>query len=115
MTGVEVLAQQEVAVEHAYCWPAFLITAGIIVVVFAVVGIVLSIREYDWMDLIACVLAGVFFGAVTGALLGTVFQTPTAYKTQYKVVISDEVPMNEFYERYEVISQEGKIYTIRER
>jgi len=83
--------------------------------VFAVVGIIMSIREYDWTNLIAFVVAGVFFGAVMGALLGTVFQTPTAYKTQYKVVISDEVPMNEFYERYEVISQEGKIYTIRER
>ena len=66
MTGVEVLAQQEVAVEHAYCWPAFLITAGIIVVVFAVAGIVLSIRDYDWTDLIACVFAGVFFWSCYG-------------------------------------------------
>lgn len=115
MSGIEVLAQQEVAVEYAYCWTAFLITAGIIVAIFAIVGIILSIREYDWMNLVACILAGCFFGAVMGALLGTVFQTPTAYKTQYKVVISDEVPMSEFYERYEIISQEGKIFTIREK
>lgn len=115
MTGVEVLATQEVAVEHAYCWTAFWVTAGIVVALLAIVGVILSIKEYDWTNLLACIIAGIFFGGVLGALLGTVFQTPTAYKTQYKVLISDEVPMKEFYEKYEIIAQEGRIFTVRER
>lgn len=39
---------------------------------------------------------------------------PTAYETHYKVLISDEVSMNEFLEQYEIIDQEGKIFTVRE-
>jgi hypothetical protein len=40
---------------------------------------------------------------------------PDEYETQYKVTISDEVFMNDFLDRYEIIDQEGKIYTVRER
>ena len=39
----------------------------------------------------------------------------TKYETQYKVTISDEVKMDEFCEKYEIIEQDGKIYTVRER
>lgn len=42
----------------------------------------------------------------------------SSYKTgeyEYKVTISDEVSMNEFMKKYEIINQEGKIYTIKER
>lgn len=31
---------------------------------------------------------------------------------EYKVTIDDRVSMNDFYEHYEIKSQEGKIYTI---
>ena len=31
----------------------------------------------------------------------------------YKVIIDDSVSMNEFYDRYKVISTEGKIYSIQ--
>ena len=34
---------------------------------------------------------------------------------QYKVTISDDVNFVEFTERYEVIEQDDKIYTIREK
>lgn len=42
----------------------------------------------------------------------------SSYKTgkyEYKVTISDEVSLNEFYDKYEIVDQEGKIYTIKER
>lgn len=34
---------------------------------------------------------------------------------EYKVTISDDVSFNEFNKKYEVVEQEGEIYTIRER
>lgn len=34
--------------------------------------------------------------------------------THYQVIIDDTVPMNEFFDKYEVIKQEGKIYTVKE-
>lgn len=47
--------------------------------------------------------------------MGITFETPSKYETQYKVAVSDEVLMNEFNEKYEIVEQEGKIYTVRER
>lgn len=40
----------------------------------------------------------------------TAFEAP-----EYKVTISDDVSFNEFNKKYEVVEQEGEIYTIRER
>ena len=34
---------------------------------------------------------------------------------QYKVTIDETVSMVEFMDKYEIIDQEGKIYTVRER
>jgi hypothetical protein len=34
---------------------------------------------------------------------------------EYKVTIDDSVSMNEFLDKYEILDQEGKIYTVRER
>lgn len=56
-------------------------------------------------------------GCVLGAFAGlgsAKEQLPLEYETHYKVTISDEVSMNEFLSKYEIIDQEGKIYTVRE-
>ena len=34
---------------------------------------------------------------------------------EYKVTIDDSVSMNEFLDKYEILDQDGKIYTVRER
>ena len=43
----------------------------------------------------------------------------TIYKidglTPPKVTINDSVSMNEFLDKYEILDQEGKIYTVKER
>lgn len=33
----------------------------------------------------------------------------------YKVTIDDSVSMNQFLDKYEILDQEGKIYTVREK
>ena len=40
---------------------------------------------------------------------------PAEYETHYTVTISDSVNYNEFVEKYEVVDQHGKLFTIRER
>lgn len=37
------------------------------------------------------------------------------YQTRYDVIIDDNVTLNEFQSKYEIIKVEGKIYTIKER
>lgn len=63
------------------------------------------------------VLIGFFGGILIGILGGICFRTPIIEKveTQYKVIVSDEVSMNEFLEKYKILDQEGKIYTIVEK
>lgn len=39
----------------------------------------------------------------------------TPPETQYQVLIDESVSMSDFFERYEIIEQEGKIYTIKEK
>ena len=116
MTGIEILAEQEVATEFAFNWTAFWITFGVIFGIFVLIGIITSVCSDDWPNLLCGIIIGVITGLFFGAMVGDkALHTPVAYETQYKVTVSDEVPMNEFLEKYEIIDQEGKIYTIRER
>ncbi len=115
MTGVEILATEEVAIDFVFNWTAFWIAAGVIFTLCCVVGIFISIADYDCTGLVACIIVGAIFSCLIGYLAGACEAKPTKYETHYKVTISDEVSMSEFTEKYEIVDQEGKIYTIRER
>jgi hypothetical protein len=60
-------------------------------------------------------ILGIVFGFMFGGMFGAAFGIPVAYENQYKVTITDEVKMNDFIEKYEILDQEGKIYTVKER
>lgn len=116
MTGIEILATREIATEFAFNWNVFLITFSVILGMFVLIGIFISLVSYDWSNLIGGIVAGAAIGMLIGAWFGdAVLRIPVTYKTQYKVTISDEVSMDEFLEKYEIIDQEGKILTVRER
>ena len=91
----------------AFMW-GFLISA---VVNLGVCVILTCLTEdISWMAiclalLIPCILIGVACGDCFFA----------AEETQYKVLISEEVSMTEFNERYEIVDQEGQIFTIKEK
>lgn len=65
------------------------------------------------------------FGAIVGGLIGMFIGIPillfTAKSTdkinyiEYKVTIDETVSFTEFNEKYEIIEQDGAIYTIKER
>jgi hypothetical protein len=112
MTGVEILASEEVAITFGFCWGVLLLMAcaGLAIGIMCFLGgrpgdghIAASIIVFIIMTAVGCAMG---FG-VDGA--------PIEHETQYKVTISDEVSMNEFLEHYEIIDQEGKIFTVRER
>lgn len=115
MTGVEILASKEIVVETVFNWTAFWICAGIVFVFFIAMGLFLSVNENNYSNLFICFVIGIGMGVLFGSILGVGFGTPAAYETQYDVIISPEVSMAEFYERYEVIEQDGRIFTIREK
>jgi pyruvate/oxaloacetate carboxyltransferase len=67
--------------------------------------------EYDTgLELDKLVQASEYFKTVADRL-----KTDKILDTKYEVTISDEVLLTEFYEKYEVISQNDKIFTVREK
>lgn len=116
MTGVEILAMEEVVVGTAFNWLAFWIAVGISVGVGLLIGFLGSSHSwgFDW-EFFTPIWILLFVGLVFGASAGSLGATPKETETHYKALISDEVSMNEFLEQYEIVDQEGKIYTIKER
>ena len=119
MSGIEILTSQEVAIEYEFNWLTFLIIFISIFIVAVISGILTYAFNKNDVTissaLIASIIIGTFFGIVVGAMCGAADRVPIKYETQYKVTISDEVKMNDFYETYEIVEQDGKIYTVRER
>lgn len=118
MEGVRILASEEVAVAwETWNWEAFWIAVGIFFVIGLISGIIFGLQEDDFIAGLIMFLVMFFAGSIIfGLFIGFGFKgEPTAYEIQYKVIIEDTVSMNEFYEHYEVIDQEGEIFTVRER
>jgi hypothetical protein len=60
-----------------------------------------------------CVIIG--GGVGTLGMLMSEYETDTIDHIEYKVAIDDSVSINEFLDKYEIIGQEGKIYTVKEK
>ena len=116
MTGVEILSSA-IIYETEVCLWLIPLVAGI----GLVIGLCIFIKE--WIDCgfdaeyifwtLALTVAFGFFGCL-GALMSE-HETDTVDHIEYKVTIDDSVSMNEFLDKYEILDQEGKIYTVKER
>ena len=116
MQGIEILTTTEVATEWAFNWAGFWWTLGIIfgVCLIVSIGYVVS-GQCDWGLIPALSIVGIVLGSIIGAGFGKSAAEPIAYETHYKVTISEEVSLKDFYEYYDVVEQDGKIFTIREK
>lgn len=117
MNGVEILSQN-IIYETAFPWWLILIFAG----VGLIIGIIITIIHYiDYGFFDPADLVIIFLGVILGAWFGTLGMFISEYETniidhiEYKVTINDSVSMNEFLDKYEIIDQEGKIYTVKEK
>jgi hypothetical protein len=71
--------------------------------------------KYVTIQRICVFLVVVFTIGMVVSGIGAAIKTDEIVDTKYQVTISDEVSMTEFYEHYEVIEQDGKIFTVREK
>ena len=116
MDGVEILSSIEVAIEHAFNWRVFWVVGIVILGIFIAAGVALyKGGDFEVSIIFSFCFIGIFIGTMFGYLSGESLGRPTKYATEYKVIISDEVSMNEFNKKYEIINQEGRIFTVRER
>lgn len=113
MNGVEILASEQVIAQYRFS-TATIIVISFIMTVAIVGGVYLSIRNSDWQNLFFSLVCGIIGSLFAGAFIQEFTKAPLEYETQYKVIISDETLMSDFYNKYEIVEQEGKIFTVRE-
>ena len=110
MDGVIILAVEQVASAWTFNWWAF----AIAIVATALFSLLLGYL-YEILDEALYYAMFGFLSIAAGVIAGFVWHTPTEYETQYKVTMTNDVPVTEFYEHYEVIEQEGLIFTVKEK
>ena len=115
MEGIKILSVEEVVNKTQFNLEIALIVAIIVSLIFIIVGIFISIKEHDWRNLLLIFGASLFVSLCLATIAGSAFEKPVEYTTQYKVIISNEVSFVDFYEKYEIIEQDGEIFTIREK
>lgn len=119
MNGVEIL--NEIPIYNIAEWA--LTTTAIILIVTPLVFFIQSIIRWEGFGYL---ILNTFLGFTIGLIIVVLFiiftsKTNIAYDKnsvqyyQYQVVVSDEVKFNNFMEKYEILEQNGNIYTIQER
>lgn len=115
ISGIEILSSTKVIAKSAYNWTAFSLALIIMSIISIVLGIILGNQEKSYFIAAVVISLITSFGLIPSLWAEAAFSTPVEYKMQYKVAIDETVSMTEFYERYEIIEQEGKIFTIEEK
>ena len=106
MTGVEILSMSPIM-----GWESWTFIVAFVATI--VIGIIAGILCRD-------ISGGFIFAIMTFVICVLIFGVfkVGSYETgkyEYKVVIDDSVSMNEFLDKYEILDQEGKIYTVKEK
>ena len=112
--GVEVLSAYDTYISEFNLLSAFY---GFIIV--GTIGSIIYAANLDKINneteniykVSSIILSSLFAGVLVGRFI---FPSKTMIQ-EYKVTVSDDVSLNEFIEKYEIIDIEGKIYTIREK
>lgn len=111
MNGITVLSQSEIMV--APNWTHVIMAIGFIIFVISVI-ICMSFNQ-EIIQIISGISSICCFILFIIGMFCTVFVTKGTGKYTYKVTISDEVNFVEFDNKYEIIDQDGLIYTIKEK
>ena len=109
MTGVEILSSETIYNTILPEWCLVLGLLGAFICMYYTVALFMDCYEITpWVAL----MVSIAFATV--AILSAVPNKNNINHVEYKVTIDDSVSMNEFLDKYEILDQEGKIYTVKE-
>lgn len=113
MPGVEILNTTIHYKEVLPTWVIIVIIA--IIVIPAVASLIGEIQDKDLLSTIGRI--SFIFGLCVALLMGTKIRQTTNQidYIEHEVLINDSVSLTEFNEKYEIVSQKGKIYVVREK
>ena len=117
MDGVTILNEFEVVTKTVFSWESFWWGALAGVIIGFVVAVIFGLTEGEWRAFfIGLITYCTFIGLLVGLKRGFMLKPkPVEYETHYEVSINEEVNMQEFMDKYEIIETRGSIYTVREK
>ena len=119
MKGIEILSSKEVIAEEKFNWKWFFIMFSLIIVICFVLIQSFTFIEVDTersnIISISSLIFGVFWGIISGGCMGSLYAIPVKYAMEHKIAILDESAREEVFEKYEVVEQDDKLWTVREK
>lgn len=111
MDGITVLNATEMSImQPGWNWGTTVFAAIIIIGIILFATAIYIDDDQLGTFAVAAILIGFFFGVLTFQ-----FGVEVGKYNQYDVLINDSVSMVEFNKEYEIVDQNGLIYTIKER
>ena len=110
MNGVEILHTQ--LVYDCLISPIWALVCLAAIVIISAIG-ALTV-DYHKVQTVLKVLVVIAVAMLIVCIIGAFIKTDVV-ATHHMVIISDDVNMNKFLDKYEILDQEGKIYTVKER
>ena len=110
MNGVEILSSEII---YNTILPEWCIALAFILGMAFIVATIFAF--IDGYDILGCICLVMVIASIIVACLGGTLSKTDISHIEYKVTIDDSVSMNEFLDKYEILDQEGKIYTVKER
>lgn len=119
MNGVTILNSMEVVAETAHDWNTRC-TVSFCIMVIGLLSLLVMIwisgkMHEEIFNVLSVICSAMFVFGLVFTLLFYKIEKPISYKTQYQVTADDSVTLNEFLENYNIISIDGKIYTVEEK
>ena len=108
---MEILNVGTTTIDYLGGWSAGVIALIVCGVVFFIISLICGLWDYETLAMVSFVIG---FICMFGAYYNYHTNNPVKVTT-YQVILDDSISYNEFVEKYEVIKQEGRIYTVYEK
>lgn len=109
LEGIQVLSQEPIMESGR----AGFVFAVVCVIIGAIVGFIVEVIENNGVGFFIFGVS-VCFGTTVGLVIDNSLEVHTD-RTEYKVIIDDNVSMTEFHKHYELVGQDGEIFIIRDK
>ena len=110
---MEILATTPIY-NHPWIYSLTFAIAAVTLIIGIVIGLFMSIEHRSWGVFIVGVALVVTGGFGVNHSLEAMERTSYLDYTKYKVTINEEIGARELLDKYEVLSREGDIFTIKE-
>lgn len=116
MDGITILAEKVINCEPTFLVRFFFIISSSLAIASIILCLFCFLPERDFKLAKSFALLALGCGSLAFFAHFPIKEAENTFSHyEYKVLIDDSVPLNEFNEKYEILDQEGQIYTVIER